>query len=97
MSKCKVVAPISRRAFINTAALAGAAALAPRAAWAAYPEPAIRLVVPFAALASADLVGQLRQQGLEPVGGPPEEASARIKSDVVYWTKIIRDAGIKAQ
>jgi threonine dehydratase len=28
MSKCKVVAPISRRAFINTAALAGAAALA---------------------------------------------------------------------
>jgi tripartite-type tricarboxylate transporter receptor subunit TctC len=49
------------------------------------------------ALAAADLVAQLRQQGLEPVGGPPEEASARIKSDVAHWTKVIRDAGIKPQ
>jgi tripartite-type tricarboxylate transporter receptor subunit TctC len=47
------------------------------------------------ALAAADLVAQLRQQGLEPVGGPP--ASARIKSDVAHWTKVIRDAGIKPQ
>jgi len=49
------------------------------------------------ALAAADLVAQLRQQGLEPVGGPPEEASALIKSDVAHWTKVIRDAGIKPQ
>jgi tripartite-type tricarboxylate transporter receptor subunit TctC len=49
------------------------------------------------ALASAGFVEQLRQQGLEPVGGPPEEASARIASEVVRWTKIIREAGIKAQ
>jgi tripartite-type tricarboxylate transporter receptor subunit TctC len=49
------------------------------------------------ALASSELVGQLRQQGLEPVGGTPEEASARIRSDVAHWTKIIHDAGIKAQ
>jgi tripartite-type tricarboxylate transporter receptor subunit TctC len=49
------------------------------------------------ALASAAFVEQLRQQGLEPVGGPPEEASARIASEVVRWTKIIREAGIKAQ
>jgi tripartite-type tricarboxylate transporter receptor subunit TctC len=49
------------------------------------------------ALASAGFGEQLRQQGLEPVGGPPEEASARIASEVVRWTKIIREAGIKAQ
>ena len=35
--------------------------------------------------------------GFEPVGDTPDEASARIKSDVVRWTKVIRDAGIKAQ
>jgi tripartite-type tricarboxylate transporter receptor subunit TctC len=49
------------------------------------------------ALATADFVAQLAQQGLEPVGGPPEEAAARIASDVVRWTRIIREAGIKAQ
>jgi tripartite-type tricarboxylate transporter receptor subunit TctC len=49
------------------------------------------------ALAAVSLVAQLRQQGLEPVGGTSEEATARIKSDVAHWTKVIRDAGIKAQ
>ncbi len=47
------------------------------------------------ALAAADTVEQLRQQGLEPVGGTPEEASAWIRSEVAQWTKVIRDAGIK--
>ena len=47
------------------------------------------------ALASADTVEQLRQQGLEPVGDTPEQASAWIKSEVAQWTKVIRDAGIK--
>src|SRR6202521_1490244 len=49
------------------------------------------------ALASAGFIEQLRAQGLEPVGGPPEEARARLASEVVRWTKIIREAGIKAQ
>ena len=35
--------------------------------------------------------------GYEPIGDTPEQASARIKSDVVRWTKIIRDAGIQPQ
>jgi hypothetical protein len=33
----------------------------------------------------------------ETIGGTPEEAAARIKSDVVRWTKIIHDAGIESQ
>jgi tripartite-type tricarboxylate transporter receptor subunit TctC len=47
------------------------------------------------ALASADTVEQLRQQGLEPVGDTPEQAAAWIRSEVAQWTKVIRDAGIK--
>ena len=47
------------------------------------------------ALASADTVEQLRQQGLEPVGDTPEQASAWIRSEVAQWTKVIHDAGIK--
>jgi tripartite-type tricarboxylate transporter receptor subunit TctC len=47
------------------------------------------------ALASSDTVEQLRQQGLEPVGDTPEQASGWIKSEVAQWTKVIRDAGIK--
>jgi tripartite-type tricarboxylate transporter receptor subunit TctC len=44
-----------------------------------------------------DLNAQVRKLGYEPIGGTPEEASARIKSDVARWTKIIHDAGIEAQ
>ncbi|MEA2994900.1 MAG: hypothetical protein QOG74_449 [Alphaproteobacteria bacterium] len=47
------------------------------------------------ALASADTVEQLRQQGLEPVGDTPEQATAWIRSEVAQWTRVIRDAGIK--
>jgi len=47
------------------------------------------------ALASADTIEQLRQQGLEPVGDTPEQAGAWIRSEVAQWTKVIRDAGIK--
>jgi tripartite-type tricarboxylate transporter receptor subunit TctC len=48
-------------------------------------------------LQAADLIAKYNGLGFEPVGGPPEEASARITSDVERWTRIIRDAGIKAQ
>jgi tripartite-type tricarboxylate transporter receptor subunit TctC len=48
-------------------------------------------------LQAPDLIAKYNGLGFEPVGGTPEEASARIKADVVRWTKIIRDAGIKSQ
>ncbi len=50
-----------------------------------------------AALRSPTTIARLRELSYEPIGGTPEEAAARIKTDVVRWTKIIRDAGIKAQ
>jgi len=49
------------------------------------------------ALQSGELSAQFRQLGYEPIGDTPEQASARIKSDVALWTKIIRDAGIQPQ
>jgi tripartite-type tricarboxylate transporter receptor subunit TctC len=49
------------------------------------------------ALVVDHVIAQLRLQGLEPVGDTAEAATDRIKSDVVRWTKIIRDAGIKPQ
>jgi tripartite-type tricarboxylate transporter receptor subunit TctC len=49
------------------------------------------------ALKSADLIEQFRQQGYEPTGGTPEEATAWIKSEVAQWTQVIREAGIEAQ
>jgi tripartite-type tricarboxylate transporter receptor subunit TctC len=47
-------------------------------------------------LQAGDLIARYNGLGFEPVGGPPAEASARIRSDVERWTKIIRDAGIKS-
>jgi tripartite-type tricarboxylate transporter receptor subunit TctC len=47
------------------------------------------------ALAADEPVEQLRQQGLEPVGDTPEQASAWIRTEVAQWTRVIRDAGIK--
>jgi tripartite-type tricarboxylate transporter receptor subunit TctC len=49
------------------------------------------------ALQLPDLIAQFRQLGYEPIGDTPEQAGARIKSDVEHWTKIIRDAGIQPQ
>ena len=49
------------------------------------------------ALRAPALVEQLLKQGLEPVGGTPEAASALIRTEVERWTRIIREAGIAAQ
>jgi tripartite-type tricarboxylate transporter receptor subunit TctC len=48
-------------------------------------------------LQSAALIAQLHTLGYELMGGTPEAANARIKSDVVRWTKIIHDVGIQPQ
>jgi len=50
---------ISRRTLIAGLGAAPAAALLPRAAFAAYPDRAIHLIVPFAAGGNADIVGRL--------------------------------------
>ena len=50
-----------------------------------------------AALTSPAMIARLRELSYEPIGGTPEEATARIKADVARWTKIIRDANITAQ
>ena len=49
------------------------------------------------ALAAPEVVEQLRLQGLDPVGGTPEQAAAWLKSEVAQWTKVIRDANIKGE
>jgi tripartite-type tricarboxylate transporter receptor subunit TctC len=49
------------------------------------------------ALRSPELIAQFHKLGYEPIGDTPEQATARIKADVVHWTKIIRDAGIPPQ
>jgi tripartite-type tricarboxylate transporter receptor subunit TctC len=47
------------------------------------------------ALQLASVIAELRQQGLEPVGRSPAEATAWIAAEVARWTGIIREAGIK--
>lgn len=47
------------------------------------------------------LAGPARQrleiQGFEPIGGTPAEFSAYIRSEIVKWAKVIRDANIPAE
>jgi tripartite-type tricarboxylate transporter receptor subunit TctC len=35
--------------------------------------------------------------GIEPQGGTPEEYAALIKSDLVKWGKVIKEAGIQPE
>ncbi len=63
--------PISRRALIRTAALAGAAALGARLARAAYPERPVRLIVPFVPGGAVDAVGRLLGNAMTPDLGQP--------------------------
>ncbi len=63
--------PISRRTVILTLGLAPAASLLPRTAFAAYPDRAIRLIVPFAAGGNADIVGRLVGERMSQALGQP--------------------------
>ena len=40
---------------------------------------------------------RLEAQGFEPDGGTPAEFSAYIKSEIIKWAKVIKDAGIPAE
>ena len=50
-----------------------------------------------AALKLPAMIARLRELSYEPIGGTPDEAAARIKTDVARWTRIIKDANITAQ
>jgi tripartite-type tricarboxylate transporter receptor subunit TctC len=63
--------PISRRKLLITVGLGTAAGLLPRAAFAAYPDRPIHLVVPFAPGGNADLVGRLVGQSMSAALGQP--------------------------
>ena len=49
------------------------------------------------ALRAADLKERMTAEGLEVVGGTPEEFADYIKSETEKWTKVIKAAGIKPQ
>ena len=40
---------------------------------------------------------KLVNQGADPVGNTPEQATAHVVNEIAKWTKVIRGAGIKAQ
>jgi tripartite-type tricarboxylate transporter receptor subunit TctC len=63
--------PISRRTLIATLALAPGAALIPRAAFAAFPDRPIHLIVPFAPGGNADIVGRIVGERISNVLGQP--------------------------
>jgi len=44
------------------------------------------------ALQSDDIVNQLRLQGMEVLGGSPQEFAARIKSDTAQWDAVLQAA-----
>jgi tripartite-type tricarboxylate transporter receptor subunit TctC len=48
-------------------------------------------------LADAALHERLADQGFEPVGNSPEEFGAYIKSEILKWGKVVRDAGIRPE
>ncbi len=48
-------------------------------------------------LADAALHARLADQGFDPVGSSPEEFGAYIKSEILKWGKVIRDAGIRPE
>lgn len=62
---------ISRRSLITTLAAAPLAAALPRAAFAAYPDKPIRLIVPFSAGGNADLVARVCSEPMQQILGQP--------------------------
>jgi tripartite-type tricarboxylate transporter receptor subunit TctC len=49
------------------------------------------------ALQSTDVRQQLTSLGLEPVGNPPDEFAAKVRSEMAQWAKVVRQAGIRPE
>ncbi len=50
-----------------------------------------------AVLKTAETRARFLNAGVEPVGGPPEQLAALMKSEMAKWGKVIRDAGLRAE
>ena len=48
------------------------------------------------ALAITEIRENLERAGIEPIGNTPEEFGAQVKSDIAKFTRIAREAGIRA-
>jgi tripartite-type tricarboxylate transporter receptor subunit TctC len=68
---------LSRRTLLTTLAATPFVSLLPRAAFAAYPDKPIRLIVPFAAGGNADLVARICGEGMAPAVGQPIVVESR--------------------
>jgi tripartite-type tricarboxylate transporter receptor subunit TctC len=49
------------------------------------------------ALKAPDVRDKLQAQGAEPVGSSPDEMTAFLKSETAKWSRVIREAAIRAQ
>lgn len=49
-----------------------------------------------AAAQAPEVVELLRRQGLRPSQDPPEKVAERVKADIAYWSRVIRELGIAA-
>lgn len=49
------------------------------------------------AVASSEVKGKFETLGIEPVGGPPEQAGKFLNDEIAKWAKVINTAGVKAE
>ena len=47
-------------------------------------------------MASPEIADRLAKLGMQPAISPPEELAAYLKGEIAKWTKVVREAGIKA-
>jgi tripartite-type tricarboxylate transporter receptor subunit TctC len=48
-------------------------------------------------LAMPDVRERFLAQGVEPVGGTPEQFADHIRAQMSKWSKVVQDAGVKAE
>ena len=61
---------------------------------AGYPAKTIRMIIALAPGGGVDTAGRL--VGQKPVGSPPDEFAAYVKTETAKWGKLVREAGIQA-